>query len=163
MRVTCITTTFPADVRQTETITVPFVKDAGIENQVINLYPGVTYQQFEGFGGAFTESAGYVYSLLDQDQKRELLSNYFDASRMNYQFGRITLDSCDFSLSEYEAMSDEHDRAMKTFSLKRLEKYVLPFVRDAQKAADRSVEFMVSPWSTYLHENEQGAERRRQS
>lgn len=147
MKVTCTTTTFPAGKRLTEEVIVSFAKDVGIENQVINLYPDVTYQQFEGFGGAFTESAGYVYSLMNQDQKHELLSNYWNMGRMNYQFGRITLDSCDFSLSEYEAMSDEHDRAMESFSLERLEKYVLPFVRDAQTAASGTIEFMVSPWS----------------
>jgi len=131
LKVTYTTTTFPAGKKQTETVIMPFSQDAGIEDQVINLYPDVTYQRFDGFGGAFTESAGYVYSLLDQELKQDLLSNYFRMDRMNYQFWRVTLDSCDFSLSEYEAMSDEHDRKMTSFSLERLEKYVLPFVWDA--------------------------------
>lgn len=32
------------------------------ENQVVNLYPEITYETFEGFGGAITQGAGYVYS-----------------------------------------------------------------------------------------------------
>lgn len=36
----------------------------GVERQVVNLYPEISYETFEGFGGAVTESAGYIYSLL---------------------------------------------------------------------------------------------------
>ena len=31
--------------------TVEFVDDDGVENQVVNVYPQVKYQSFEGFGG----------------------------------------------------------------------------------------------------------------
>lgn len=147
LRLQYITTTFPNDTRIIESTESSFQMDTGIENHVINLYPDVRDQVFEGFGGAFTESAGYVYSLLNQEQKQELLYRYFDPANINYRLGRITLDSCDFSLSEYEAISDETDRALERFSLKRLEKYVLPFIYDAQKVSVRNLEFMISPWS----------------
>ena len=32
----------------------------GVENQVVDLYPELTSQMFEGFGGAVTDAAGYV-------------------------------------------------------------------------------------------------------
>ena len=35
---------------------------SGIENEVVNLYPEVKYQKLEGFGGAITDAAAYVYS-----------------------------------------------------------------------------------------------------
>ena len=38
--------------------TVGFVDDDGVEDQVINVYPQVKYQSFEGFGGAITDAAG---------------------------------------------------------------------------------------------------------
>ena len=41
--------------------TACFKPDAGEENHVINIYPEVTYETLEGFGGAITESAAYVY------------------------------------------------------------------------------------------------------
>ena len=47
----------------------------GVENQVINLYPEMTYQTFEGFGGAITDAAGYVYSLMDEKQKRQVIQS----------------------------------------------------------------------------------------
>ena len=49
--------------------TFSFVPDDGTENQVVNLYPSVTYQTMEGFGGAITDAAGYVFSRMDKDQQ----------------------------------------------------------------------------------------------
>ena len=74
------------------------ISDGGEENRLLNLYPSVTYQTFEGFGGALTESAGYVYGQMKEEQKTELLQEYFGAERMGYRMVRIPIDSCDFSL-----------------------------------------------------------------
>ena len=52
------------------------------ENQVVNLYPQMTYQTFEGFGGAITDAAGYVYSLMDEEQKRKVIQTYFSPKQM---------------------------------------------------------------------------------
>lgn len=48
---------------------VDFVPDGGEENQLINIYPQMKYQVFEGFGGALTESAGYVFNQMTEAQK----------------------------------------------------------------------------------------------
>lgn len=42
----------------------------GVENKVINIYPELQYEIFEGFGGAITDSAAYVYSKMDEKQKK---------------------------------------------------------------------------------------------
>lgn len=47
------------------------------ETQVINLYPELNYEIFEGFGGAVTEAAGYVYSLMNEEQKNRWLRPIF--------------------------------------------------------------------------------------
>ena len=104
------------------------------ENKVVNLYPEITYQRFEGFGGAITESAGYVYSLMDGEQKRQLMEAYFAPGRMNYSFVRIPIDSCDFSLGQYEGFA-------------RVERYILPMLCDAEKAAGHKLRLMLAPWS----------------
>lgn len=69
----------------------------GEENYLLNLYPSVKYQVFEGFGGAATESAGYIYGQMSREQKTELLHEYFEADKMGYRMARIPIDSCDFS------------------------------------------------------------------
>ena len=43
----------------------------GVENHVVNLYPEITFQTMEGFGGAITDAAGYVYSLMKEEQKHD--------------------------------------------------------------------------------------------
>ena len=126
----------------------PFQLDAQeVENQVVNLYPHVTFQTFEGFGGAITDAAGYVYSLMNKEQKRQVVETYFSPEQMRYGLVRIHMDSCDFSTEMYEAMSDPQDREMRNFSFARTEKYILPMLADAQKAADKPLKLMLSPWS----------------
>ena len=68
---------------------IPFIPDAGEENHVVNLYPEMTFETMEGFGGAITDSAAYVYSLMDQRQKKELMDAYFSPERMGYRLARI--------------------------------------------------------------------------
>ena len=104
------------------------------ENKVVNLYPEITYQRFEGFGGAITEAAGSVYAQMDEQQKQRLMEAYFSPEGMNYTFVRIPIDSCDFSLSQYEGFE-------------RVEQYILPMLRDAEKAHRGRLRLMLAPWS----------------
>lgn len=124
-----------------------FIPDSGVENQVVNIYPSVRGQSFEGFGGAFTDSAGYVYAQLSDKDRQTLVHTYFDADKLNYRLGRIHLDSCDFSMEQYEAMSDPEDMEMEHFSLERALRYVMPLIQDVEKISGRKVELMISPWS----------------
>ena len=126
----------------------PFQSDAQeVENQVVNLYPQVTFQTFEGFGGAITDAAGYVYSLMNVEQTRQVVETYFSPEQMRYGLVRIHMDSCDFSTEMYEAMSDPQDRELKSFSFERTKTYILPMLADAQKAAGKPLKLMLSPWS----------------
>ena len=126
---------------------VSFQEDKGSENQVVNLYPDVKFETIEGFGGAITDAAAYVYSLMDEEQKKQLMTTYFSPERMKYGIVRIHMDSCDFSTEMYEAMSDANDIEMKSFSFARTEKYILPMLEDAQRAAGKPLKLMLSPWS----------------
>ncbi len=114
------------------------------ENRVINLYPDVTYQTFDGFGGAITEAAGTTYNQMDDARKHMLMDAYFGEGRMNYQYIRLPIDSCDFSLSQYEASSRPD---FSDFSLERVQKHLWPMLDDAEKAAGRKLKLILSPWS----------------
>lgn len=118
-----------------------------IENEVVNIYPEITFQTIEGFGGAITDAAAYVYSLMSKEQKAKMLQTYFSEKQMQYGLIRIHMDSCDFSTEMYEAMSDENDRELKSFSFSRTEKYIIPMLEDAKRAAGKKLEIMLSPWS----------------
>lgn len=118
-----------------------------VETQVINLYPELAYETFEGFGGAVTEASGYVYLLMNEEQRKHVVETYFSKDKMNYRFVRIHMDSCDFCLNTYEAMSDPKDLELKSFSFKRTEKYILPMLEDIKKVAGDELKLMLTPWS----------------
>lgn len=122
MELQYITTTYEDNKKERIRRNIPFLPDEDEENGLVNLYPHVRYQSFEGFGGAITDSAGYVYSLLDVNQQKEIIHQYFGKENMKYNMVRIPIDSCDFSLEHYEADSDENDDSLKKFSFERVER-----------------------------------------
>lgn len=123
-----------------------FVLDNERENELINLYPETEYQKFDGFGGAITDSAGFVYAQMDEKNKKKILDAYFGAEGLGYNRVRIPIDSCDFSLEQFQAVTDSGDLEFKAFSLDRWKKYIYPLWTDVRKLAG-DVEVMVTPWS----------------
>lgn len=127
--------------------TICSIPDDGVENEVLNIYEEIQDQTLEGFGGAITDAAGYVFSLMDEKQKDELLTMYFDETQMGYSQVRIHMDSCDFSTCMYEADSDEKDEKLERFSFDHTEKYILPLLDAAEKKAGKKLKIMLSAWS----------------
>jgi glucosylceramidase len=115
--------------------------------QVVNLYPDVTYQKIRGFGGAFTESAGYTLSNLSKDKQKEIAEAYFGESGIGYTLGRTHINSCDFSLGNYAYVEDSQDTDLDTFTRERDQLYIVPFIRMAQQVSREKIEFLASPWS----------------
>ena len=150
-------TTYQGNKKQVRTGTESFVPDQGEENELINLYPQVSYQNFEGFGGAVTDSAGYIFSLMPEKLQKEMLEQYFGKDGMKYRFVRIPIDSCDFSLEHYEADGDRADGELQGFSFARVEQYILPLLDRAQEVYGGRLEIMLSPWSppAYMKTNGQ--------
>lgn len=124
-----------------------FIPEDGTENEVVNLYPDVTFQTMEGFGGAVTDAAGYVFSLMDKDQQKEMLDMYFGEEGMHYDRVRLHMDSCDFSTRLYSAVEDEEDENLDTFSFAHTEKYMIPLLGAAQQRAGKKLKVMLSAWS----------------
>ena len=116
------------------------------ENRVVNLYPEAEYQRLFGFGGAITDSAAWVYAQMSPEQKKQMMEAYFSPKRMHYQMVRIPIDSCDFSVEQYEAW-----RSSDSLDFSRVEKYILPMLRDAEAAAGRKLPLMLAPWSPPAH------------
>lgn len=117
------------------------------ERDLINLYPEITYQEIEGFGGAFTDASGFVYSRMPEDLQRQFIRAYFSLEGLGYTCGRTSIDSCDFSRETYESDGDPDDPALSRFDVSRAAEYVLPLLRAAQKEAGRDMTLMFTPWS----------------
>jgi len=127
----------------------------GIERTVVNLFDEVEYQQMQGFGGAFTESSAYIYSLLSPAQKADFLEKYFSRENgIGYNFGRTHINSCDFSIDIYSYV-DEGDETLESFSLERDRKYIIPFLKDALNYCKEEIVLFASPWSppAYMKDN----------
>lgn len=143
--------------KQFEEQYVPRADDINVEGEVVNFYPQIKFQKIEGFGGAFTESFGYTMSQMSKEKQDEIMEAYFGEDGLGYEVCRLHLDSCDFSLSNYSAVTDPTDTELKSFSLERDSQYILPYVRYANEISTRKIEYLMSPWSppAYMKSNGQ--------
>ncbi len=105
----------------------------------IEIDDSIKYQTIDGFGGAITESSAYIYSLLSNEDKETFLKAYFSEEGLNYNLGRLTIGSCDFSLGQYDYLVDDK------FSLEHEKQYLFPLLLDISKY--KNLSFMVSSWS----------------
>ncbi|MEC9485419.1 MAG: glycoside hydrolase family 30 protein [Candidatus Izemoplasma sp.] len=106
-----------------------------------------TFQTMLGFGGAFTEAAGYTFAQLSKENQDKVLKAYFDpVVGLGYNLGRVSIHSCDFSLDNYTYVED-NDTELKTFDIKRDHDYVIPFIEKAEKVAGKQMKLLASPWS----------------
>ena len=124
---------------------VVFKQDFETENQLINIYPEFQYQKILGFGAAFTETSAYNFSHLDPDVQQKLAEAYFGESGIGYNFCRTHINSADFSIDEYTYVEDS-DVDLKTFSIDRERKYILPMIKAARKV-NPELWLFASPWS----------------
>jgi len=113
------------------------------ENQVIIIYPEFKYQKIIGFGGAFTESSGYVFKKFPDDIKKKFILDYFSPVGNNYSFCRTHINSCDFSLSTYSYSEKEN---LEYFSIENDKKYIIPLIKEALKV-NKNLTLLSSPWS----------------
>lgn len=117
------------------------------KRNVIAVNSRQTYQEFMGFGGAFTEAAAYTLSEAAEDVRAEAIRAYFSKSQgLGYVLGRVHIHSCDFALGNYTYV-EEGDVELKTFDISREDKWVIPMIKDAAKEAGQEIKILASPWS----------------
>ena len=111
-----------------------------VEFNVINIYEDIYYQEFIGFGGAFTDSSGYSFSLLNNEKQDSFINDYFNN---NYSLGRIPIASSDFSTHSY-SYSEKED--LSDFNIEEDKKYIIPLIKKALEK-NPHLKFLASPWS----------------
>lgn len=95
-----------------------------------------------GMGGALTESTAYNYGLLSKKNKDNFIKDCFSKDGLNYNYARISIGSCDFSLSYY---SYAKNKDLSDFSISNDKKYIIPLIKDIKNEKDISI--IASPWS----------------
>lgn len=114
----------------------------------IFLDPEKRFQEIEGFGGAFTESAAVTFAEMPPALQEQVLTAYFDPEKGHgYTLCRTHLNSCDFSLGNYACCDTPGDGDLATFSIERERQALLPFLHAARKASGGKLKLLVSPWS----------------
>ena len=125
---------------------VRFSEDLPGEFRQVKIYPGEVYQKIIGFGGAFTEAAAYTFSLMSPENQEKLLDLYFGATGNHYNLCRTHIQSCDFSLGNYAYVNDPGDIQLRSFSIQRDKKYLIPLIHAALER-DPTISLLASPWS----------------
>lgn len=141
-----IETDFSKGIQLQHVADFEFSSNPGESNRII-LFPQYTYQRWIGFGGAFTESAGYTLSKMSDEKQNEMIHAYFGENGIKYNFCRNHINSCDFSLDNYAYMDDEKDVNFETFDIGRDKKYIIPMIKKAQSVSKENIKFLASPWS----------------
>jgi len=77
-----------------------------------------------------------------------VLDAYFDeATGLGFKVGRLHIGSCDFSRGNWSCAEEPGDEELKSFSIERYDKSILPMIRRAQEIAGSQLLLMASPWS----------------
>lgn len=126
--------------------TISFAEDRKAEMQLVKIYPEVTKQSMNGFGGAATEAAAYTVSRMSPKTREQVMELYFGETGNRYNFCRTHIQSCDFALDNYAYIKDPEDTELNTFSLERDQKYIIPMIQGALEK-NKNIRFLASPWS----------------
>jgi glucosylceramidase len=106
-----------------------------------------TFQEWEGFGGAFTESAAHVLNGMSREKQKIMMEAYFHKEKgIGYNFGRTHINSCDFSLENW-ACCEQEDPELNTFNLERDKTQIIPMIQWAKDLTDEDILLFSSPWS----------------
>ena len=122
-----------------------FNKKEELLNTFIKVDTTKKYQTIYGFGGSFTQSSGYVISSLDEQTYKKLIKAYYGKEGLNYNLGRVHINSCDFSLGNYTYVK-ENDKDLSTFDISIENKYVVNMILNAYEN-NQDIKLLASPWS----------------
>ena len=134
--------------RLAELVPLGLVPAAGSPGASVFVDTGVRFQEFLGFGGAFTEAAAVTLDKVPAHVRQEILEAYFLPDRGHgYTLCRTHINSCDFALGNYAYAEVTGDVALEHFSIDRDRRSLIPLIRDAMSLAGGTLRLFASPWS----------------
>jgi glucosylceramidase len=140
---------FKADAPVTGNPVKQFAQDSvsDLPKEKITIFPQIKYQTITGIGGCFNEIGGEALLSLPKDKQQEIMCNLFDGTRgCGFNFCRIPIGASDFGLDAYSYSETAGDYTQSKFSIKRDEKFLLPFIKLAL-AINPKMKLFASPWS----------------
>ncbi|CEG40789.1 gh30 glucocerebrosidase glucosylceramidase precursor [Plasmopara halstedii] len=107
------------------------------------------FQEIIGFGGAFTEAASLQFNRLPKHKQEEVLTLYFDKEQGSaYDFGRVPMGSCDFSVASYNFAETVDDIDLVNFDVNVTHdtETIIPFLKRALERKP-DLKLFLAPWS----------------
>ena len=107
------------------------------------------YQTIIGFGGAFTEASAHNFYKLPTAIQEKFMDLYFGPNGINYNMGRIHINSCDFSINSYtfDDVPNDYDLLYFDTEVTHDQAQILPFIRKAMSNSRFPMKILASPWS----------------
>ncbi|GAB2025209.1 glycoside hydrolase family 30 protein [Lactovum odontotermitis] len=100
-----------------------------------------------GFGSCFNELGMQALLKLEAEQRDQLLDELFlPEAGCSFNFCRLPIGASDYADSWYSYDEVADDFELNHFSIERDMKWIVPYVREAQKR-NPDIQFMASPWS----------------
>ncbi|XP_023245596.1 glucosylceramidase-like [Copidosoma floridanum] len=123
-----------------------------ISNHAENTYnikidSNTQHQSIEGFGGAFTDSAGINIKKLSKGCQDHIMKSYFSNDGIKYNLGRVPIAGTDFSTRPYTYDDSPGDTELENFMLAKEDfVYKMPLMKQALDLSP-SLRFETSAWS----------------
>jgi len=112
---------------------------------------GRTYQEVDGFGASFTDSAAYlIHRVLEPQQRAELMKRLFDPhAGIGLSVLRNPMGASDYARDFYsydDMPAGETDAELRRFSIAHDEEDIIPLLQEAVRL-NPDLKLMASPWS----------------
>jgi len=125
-----------------------FINDDGSALPTVTITPSATYQSIVGFGAAFTETAVSNLCKITPAKKTRILNDFFNPyTGAGYTLCRVTINSCDFSISSYSYDDVAGDYDLNNFDIAHDKKWMIPTIQQALKVPGSNFKLFGSPWS----------------
>ncbi len=112
----------------------------------LSVVPETQYQTMTGFGGCFNEAGAKALSALKPADRGAVMDALFSRDGANLSVCRLPIGANDYALDWYSYDETDGDFAMARFSVARDEKWLIPYIRDAQTRRP-DLKLWASPWS----------------
>lgn len=131
---------------------LPIVSNFDFDGPIIRVNVDQPDQVIVGFGGAFTDSTASVFQSLSSELQGRIIEMYFGAEGLQYNLGRVPINSCDFSLSSWSFDDTVGDTMLAHFddNLTHDAEAKIPMIQAALRVVEARGEdltLFASPWS----------------
>ncbi len=122
-----------------------------LERKTVVIDDSRTYQEIDGFGASFTDSAAYlIHQVLEPEQRAELMVRLFDPQEgIGLSVLRNPMGASDYARDFYsynDLPPGETDPEMTRFSIRHDEADIIPLLQEALRL-NPFVKLIGSPWS----------------